>query len=346
MTDVAARCGVSYQTVSRVINGMPEVAEATRNRVLQAIDQLGYRPNMTARHLVSRRSTVLGHVSFATGLYGPSQTMVNVEEAAKEAGYSVMFAGIAEENVDEIRRAVNELYAHRIAGILIHLPLEIDLSMLRDLCQNVPLVAMDSDLGFKTSAVLVQQKAGSRLATQHLIDLGHRQIACLRASLAWRAARLRYQGWLLALKGAGLDPGPCVEADWSSQGGYEAARDLIKNHRGHFTALVVANDQMALGAIRAFTEAGLAVPHEISIVGFDDIPEAGFFLPPLTTVRQDFIRIGKLGVQCLLEAIRSGSHDFRTYTVAPTLVERASTARPKKKPHRLTRAKNGTANHR
>jgi DNA-binding LacI/PurR family transcriptional regulator len=345
MTDVAARCGVSYQTVSRVINEMPEVAEATRTRVLRVIEQLGYRPNMTARHLVSRRSTVLGHVSFATGLYGPSQTMVNVEEAAKEAGYSVMFAGIAEENVGEIRRAVNELYAHRVAGILIHLPLEIDLSMLRDVCQNVPLVAMDSDLGFKTSAVLFQQKSGSRLATQHLIDLGHRQIGCLRASLAWRAARLRHQGWLLALKAPRLTPGPCVEADWSAQGGYQAARDLTRKHWGQFTALVVANDQMALGAIRAFQEEGISVPHDISIVGFDDIPEAGFFLPPLTTIRQDFTRIGKLGVQCLLEQIRSDSRNTRTYTVVPTLIKRASTAPPKKKALRLARAKNGSLDH-
>lgn len=326
MTDVAARCGVSYQTVSRVINNMPEVAEDTRARVLKAVQELGYRPNMTARHLVSRRSTVLGHVSFATGLYGPSQTMLNVEEAAKDAGYSVMFAGIAEENVDEIRRAVNELCAHRVAGILIHLPLEIDLSMLRNLCQNVPLVAMDSDLGFKTSAVLVKQKSGSRMATQHLIDLGHRQIACLRASLAYRAARLRYQGWLSTLKAAELNPGPCVEADWSSRGGFEAARELIKNHWGKFTALVVANDQMALGAIRAFREAGASIPDEISIVGFDDIPESGFFLPPLTTVQQDFVKIGKLGVQCLLEQIGSGGAGLRTYTVVPTFIERASTA--------------------
>src|SRR5260370_9589080 len=184
MTDVAARCGVSYQTVSRVINEMPEVGEATRTRVLRAIEQLGYRANMTGRHLVSRRSTVLGHVSFATGLYGPSQTMVNVEEAAKEAGYSVMFAGIAEENVDEIRRAVNELYAHRVAGILIHLPLEIDLTILRDVCQNVPLVAMDSDLGFKTSAVVFPQKSGVGVAAPHPLDPWERAIPRLRRSLA------------------------------------------------------------------------------------------------------------------------------------------------------------------
>ena len=346
MTDVAARCGVSYQTVSRVINQMPEVAEATRDRVLRVISQLGYRPNMTARHLVSRRSTILGHISFPIGLFGPSQTLVNVEESANQAGYSVMFSGIVEPNISEISRAVNELCAHRVAGILVYLPLEMDLSMLRDLCQNIPVVAMDSDLNFKTGAVLVQQKNGSRIATDHLIGLGHQQIACIRASHAWRPGRLRYQGWLSALKEAGLDPGPCVEGDWSPQSGFRAAQRLIKEHWGQFTGVVVANDQMALGAIRAFHEAGISVPDDISIVGFDDIPESGYFLPPLTTICQDFPRIGKLGIQCLLEEIRSGSRGPRTYVVVPTLVQRASTAAPKKKSQRPARTKNGSLNNR
>jgi DNA-binding LacI/PurR family transcriptional regulator len=346
MTDVAARCGVSYQTVSRVINEMPEVAESTRSRVLRAIEQLGYRPNMTARQLVSRRSTILGHISYPIGLYGPSQTLVNIEESANQAGYRVMFSGIVEPKISEISRAVNELCAHRVAGILVYLPLEMDLSVLRDLCQNIPLVAMDSDLNFKTGAVMVQQKNGSRIATEHLINLGHRQIAHIRAPLAWRPGRLRYQGWLSALKEARLDPGPCVDGDWSPQSGFQAAQSLIKNHWGQFTALVVANDQMALGAIRAFHEAGISVPNDLSIVGFDDIPEAGYFFPPLTTILQDFPRIGKLGIQCLLEEIHSGSRGPRTYTVVPTLVQRASTARPRKKSERLARSKNGDLNHR
>jgi DNA-binding LacI/PurR family transcriptional regulator len=217
---------------------------------------------------------------------------------------------------------------------------------LRDLCQNIPVVAMDSDLNFKTGAVLVQQKNGSRIATDHLIGLGHQQIACIRASQAWRPGRLRYQGWLSALKEAGLDPGPCVEGDWSPQSGFRAAQSLIKDHRGQFTGLVVANDQMALGAIRAFHEAGIAVPDDISIVGFDDIPESGYLLPPLTTICQDFPRIGKLGIQCLLEEIRSGSRGPRTYVVVPALVQRASTAAPKKKSQRPARRKNGSLNHR
>lgn len=127
--DVAAQSGVSYQTVSRVINEMPDVADATRQRVTKVLDRLGYRPNLTARHLVSRRSTVIGVVTFATGLYGPSQIVLNVERAARANGYNIMFAGIPEENVEEIHRAVDTLCAHRVAGILMHLPLEIDLRL-------------------------------------------------------------------------------------------------------------------------------------------------------------------------------------------------------------------------
>ena len=328
MTDVAARCGVSYQTVSRVINEMPEVADATRTRVRRAIEQLGYRPNMTARHLVSRRSTVLGHVSFAIGLYGPSQTMVNVEESAKQAGYRVMFSGVVDPNINEISRAVNELCSHRLAGILIYLPLEIDLSVLRSLCQNIPVVAMDSDLNFKTTAVMVQQKSGSRIATEHLINLGHRRIACIRASQAWRPGRLRYQGWLSALKEARMIPGPCIEGDWSPLSGFQAAQTLIKDHWGEFTALVVANDQMALGAIRAFHEAGISVPDDISVVGFDDIPEAPYFTPPLTTVRQDFIEVGSRSLLALVRAIETGERAALTSKIPTELIVRASTAVP------------------
>jgi DNA-binding LacI/PurR family transcriptional regulator len=330
--DVAAQSGVSYQTVSRVINEMPDVADATRQRVTKVLDRLGYRPNLTARHLVSRRSTVIGVVTFATGLYGPSQIVLNVERAARANGYNIMFAGIPEENVEEIHRAVDTLCAHRVAGILMHLPLEIDLRRLRDVCKTVPVVAIDSDFGFEVPSVFVQQEKASRMLTKHLIDLGHKQIAYLRAPVVWRASRLRYQGWLKALKAARLKPGPCIEGDWSSRGGFEATLELIKHHKNRFTALVAANDQMALGAIRAFEENGLQVPRDVSIVGFDDIPEAAFFRPPLTTVKQDFDAVGKLGVRCLIDQFNNETPpSTQTNTVRPIFFERASTAKPRRK---------------
>ena len=245
MTDVAALSGVSYQTVSRVVNGMPDVADTTRERVLKVMSEVGYRPNVTARQLVSQRSSVVGVVTFGAGLYGPTQIMVNLEQSVKELGWSVMFCGIAEESVNEIRRAANELCSHHVAGVLIHLPLEIDLQHLKDVCRNLPLVAIDSDFGFKAHSVFVNQEEGSRLVTRHLISLGHTRIAYLRAPLIWRAARLRFRGFLKELEFAHLRTGPIIEADWSARGGFEATRELISARPKEFTALLAANEANA-----------------------------------------------------------------------------------------------------
>src|SRR5260370_24900204 len=239
LNDVAARCGVSYQTVSRVINGAPDVASATRLRILKAVNDLGYRPNMAARHLVSRRSTVVGLVTFGTTLYGPSQIMINVEEAAKAAGYSVMFAGLKQVNVEEIRRAVNKLCAYQVAGILMHLPLEIDLRILQELCRNIPFVALVADFGFLAHSSLVHQDRASSMATNYLINLGHREIAYLRAPLLWRAGRLRDQGWLVAPKRAPFFPRPPPGSRWASAAGFLATLAFLKNNPGQIIPLVV-----------------------------------------------------------------------------------------------------------
>jgi DNA-binding LacI/PurR family transcriptional regulator len=250
--------------------------------------------------------------------------MVSIEQAAKEMGFSVMFTGIAEESVDEIRRAVTELCSHQVRGVLIHLPIEIGLSHLEKVCRDIHLVAVDSDFGFKTTSVFVNQELGSRLATRHLIELGHRRIGFLGAPLIWRAAKLRYEGWCKELTARRLVPGARFEADWSAAGGFSVTRDFIIKRRQEISALVVANDQMAIGAIRAFEEQGIRVPDEISIVGFDDIPEAGFIRPPLTTIKQDFAKLGRLSVQCLADQLNGKV--WRDRTIRPKLIERNTTA--------------------
>jgi LacI family transcriptional regulator len=275
--------------------------------------------------LVSRRSSVVGVVSFATRLNGPTQIMVSIEQAVKEIGYSVMFTGIAEESVNEIRRAVTELCSHQVQGVLIHLPIEIELRHLEEVCRDVPLVAVDSDFGFKTPSVFVNQELGSRLATRHLIELGHREIGFLGAPLIWRAARLRYDGWCKELEANRLEPGPVFESDWSAEGGFYATIENVCKRPGRISALVVANDQMALGAIRALEENGIHVPADISVVGFDDIPESGFIRPPLTTIRQDFTALGKLSVRCLIDQLNGTV--WRNRTITPTLIKRATTTR-------------------
>ena len=336
--DVAARSGVSYQTVSRVINKMPDVAPETRLRVQQVMAELGYRPNMTARQLVSQRSIVIGFVTWATSMYGPAQIMINVERAAREAGYSLMFAGVTEASVETIRRSVAKLCAHQVAGIVMHVPFELDLHAVRQVSANVPLVAADCDLGFEAPSVLVQQERGAWMATQHLISLGHTKIAYLRGTRVWRVSRLRYEGWLRAMEEAGYPPGPCVEGDWSARSGFEAGLGLIEHHRGQFTALAVANDQMALGAIQAFERRGLRVPKDVSVIGFDDLAEAEFFSPPLSTVHHDLASIGTLSVRCLIDQLNGMPSARSLYTIEPTLVPRRSTSAPGRRQRALKAA--------
>jgi DNA-binding LacI/PurR family transcriptional regulator len=323
MKNVAALSGVSYQTVSRVINGMPDVSDQTRKRVQKVMKKVGFRPNMTARQLRSRRSTTVGLVTFATGYYGPSQVLTNSEQCVKELGFGFMFSGIVEESIDEIRRAVDELCAYQVCGILIHLPLQVDLRDLRDLSRNVPFIAVDSDFGFNAPSVIIDNEMGSRIATRHLIERNHEKIAYLQGPPGWRASKLRYQGWQKELKAARLEQGPVLQGDWSAGSGYEATKKMVAKSWGKFTAVIVANDQMALGAIRAFQESGIRIPEDISIVGFDDIPEAGFFGPPLSTMKQDFAALGKLSVHCLVEHLNGGQSG--TYKIQPTFIERKST---------------------
>ncbi len=324
--DVAALTGVSYQTVSRVINGMPEVSPATRTRVQQVLAEVGFRPNLTARQLAGKRSTTVGLVTFATNFYGPSQIMVNSEQASKELGLTFMFSGVVEQSTRDIRRAVDDLCAHQVCGILIHLPWEVNLRDLQDVCRNVPIVAVDSEFGFECPSVFINQELGSRKATRHLLRLGHKKIAHLRGPVLWRAARLRYLGWQKELKAARLPLGPVVDGDWTAESGFKAAQELISNHWGKFTAVVVANDQMALGAIRAFEENWVSIPQKISLVGFDDIPESGYFRPPLSTIKQDFAALGRRSIQCLMAHVNQSSVTSPSRPIQPIFIERASTA--------------------
>ncbi len=328
--DVAALSGVSYQTVSRVVNSLPDVAKPTRERVLRAMVDLGYRPNLNARQLVRQRSTVIGVVTFATGLTGPTQILINIEQVARNLDFSVMFCGILEESDEEITRAVDKLCSYQVVGILIHLPLEVNLNHLRDLCRNVPIVAVDSDFGFAAPSAFVHQQLGSQRATRHLLELGHRRMSYIRAPLIWRAAHLRFQGWQKELKKHRLSPGPIGDGDWSAASGFDAANRLLIDSWGKFTCVVAANDQMALGAIRAFEEKGVQIPADISVVGFDDLAEAAYLRPPLTTVRQDFRRLAVLSVDQLIAQLNGGPFSEKAPVIRPELIIRQTTRAPRR----------------
>ncbi len=327
LNDVALHSGVSYQTVSRVVNNHPHVAKETRARVLSAIQKLGYRPNRAARSLVTRRSSTIGVVSFGTTYYGPAQMVTNIEGAVKARGYSLTPVTIAELTLEALQSAVQELRSRSVDGIIMITPvLDLNLAHISGLCADIPFVMIDITLGAAVPSVVIDQRHGAKLATQHLIGLGHRRIGEISGPLNWCDAKLRHEGWLATLHEAGLKPGPSVESDWTAAGGYEAAHRLLEAGF-ELSALVIGNDQMALGAMRALREHGLRVPEDVSVVGFDDVPEAAYFEPPLTTVRQDFRVLGKRSIDYLIRLIDKPDLPPHQSVLQPVLVERSSTRR-------------------
>jgi DNA-binding LacI/PurR family transcriptional regulator len=324
MADVAKLAGVSHQTVSRVLHDSPHVRSDTRERVLEAMRKLEYRPNTVARALVMGRSHTLGVVAMDTTLYGPASTLFGIERAAHDAGYFVSIISLRSLDRASVLSAVERLRDQGVDGIVVTAPQESAAHAVLHLPGNVPIVAVEAGPEDAVPLVAVDQIVGARAATQHLLDLGHRTVWHVSGPSDWLEAQDRVDGWRSTLEQAGAAPPPVLVGDWSAQSGYELGQRLAVTPG--VSAVFVANDQMALGVLRSLNEAGRRVPDEISIVGFDDIPEAAYFSPPLTTVRQDFNEMGRLSLHVLLEQIEGGIVSSARTTVAPELVVRASTA--------------------
>jgi DNA-binding LacI/PurR family transcriptional regulator len=328
MTDVAKLAGVSHQTVSRVINGSPQVRPETRERVLLAMQELDYRPNSAARALVTGRSQTLGVVSFDTTLYGPASTLYAIERAAHDAGYFIMTVSLEALDRDSVLSAVERLRLQGVDGILLIAPLKAAGDALLALPRDVPLVAVEAGPAEVLPVVAVDQFAGAVLATRHLLELGHPTVVHIAGPPDFLEADLRTDGWRSTLEAAGAEVPPVLVGDWSPRSGYELGRQLLE--RGPVSAVFVANDQMALGVLRALHEAGSEIPREVSVVGFDDIPEAQYYTPPLTTVRQEFREIGSRSLRLMLELIESERDGGppAPAMVTPELILRSSTAPP------------------
>lgn len=325
MSDVARLAGVSHQTVSRVLNNHPSVRDETRDRVLRAIRQLDYRPNALARGLAGRRLRVIGVVSFDTILYGPAATLLGVERAARRAGYGITIVALEELDRVAVADAVSRLAEQAVAGVVLIAPLLTAAAALNRLPTGVPAVVVESDAAGNLPTFSVDQVAGARLAVEHLLELGHETVWHVSGPRDWLEARDRVDGWRQVLDGAGRRVPPPIDGDWSPQSGYEAGHHLAG--RPDVTAVFCANDQQALGMLRALHEHGVRVPEDVSVVGFDDIPEAGYMSPPLTTVRQDFDEVGHRCLAALLDMLDADDPPPPSHPrVAPTLVVRASTA--------------------
>jgi len=326
--DVAALAGVSAQTVSRVANGLTNVDEQTRERVLTAMRILGYHRNSAARALTLGRFHMLGVISFDLSAHGNARTLAAISQAAQAAGYAVNIAAVQKQTEDAVQEAFSQLTGQAVDGVVVIEAQILDRQGLH-LTAGVPVVVADGDPEHPFASVDNNQAAGASDATRHLLDLGHRSVWHVGGPQDSYSARHRAAAWHSTLKEAGAVVPPLQLGDWTADSGYRLGRELAA--RADVTAVFAANDHMALGVMRAMHEAGRSIPGDVSVVGFDDVPESAFYLPPLTTVHQDFEEIGRQCVSLLLEQIHGTADSVkRLVSVPPRLVVRQSTgpARP------------------
>ncbi|MEW1848225.1 LacI family DNA-binding transcriptional regulator [Nonomuraea angiospora] len=300
-TDVAALAGVSQKTVSRVLNGEPYVSEEVRERVLAAARELGYRRNTAARALHLGRFHRIGVASIGSSLYGPSSLLVALERQAREIGYAVAVAYAGEGA--GVTSAVESLLTQGVDAIVVSDPIDDPIDGGKELRvdADVPVLSFRPIPGPRVVVTGVSGVEAGRQATEHLLGLGHATVWHVAGPHRWPAARDRARGWREALAAAGAPEPPAQEGDWSPASGYAAGRALAADPR--VTAVFAANDDMAIGVLRALAEAGRAVPEEVSVVGMDDIPAAAYLSPPLTTIRQDFEAIARHGLALLAAEI-------------------------------------------
>ncbi|AZI59556.1 LacI family transcriptional regulator [Nakamurella antarctica] len=327
MHDVARVAGVSHQTVSRVLNDHPNVRRETKERVQQAIVELGYRRNTAARTLVTNRSGVIGVVTPRSVLYGPTSTLIAVEAAAREAGFFVSLVSVDESGQALLSNVFEHFMDQGVDAMVVIAPSVALLAAAEAASTRCPMVLISADVAscktFHTASV--DNEDGARKLTKHLIDLGHRDIVHLAGPTAFMESRARIRGWSAELTSAGLPADRIFDGDWTAGRGYEVGGLLLKERLP--TAVFAANDQMALGLIRAFTEAGIAMPEQVSVVGFDDIAAAAYLSPPLTTLRQDFELLGRRCIQ-MLTALMAGQA-VANEVISPEMVIRDSTAPPR-----------------
>lgn len=319
MADVAAVAGVSGQTVSRVVNGSPRVDPDTRRRVERAMAELDYRPHRAARALRTGRTDTIGLVVSTLATVGNSRMLQAIAAAAAGRGFALTV--VTASGRDAVAQGFTRLHEQGVDGAIV-LNEATALARAVEVPRSLALVVVDSPPDDRYVVVQTDHAAGARAATAHLLALGHRVVHHLAGPAESYAAAERERGWRDALTAAGAPTPEPLRGDWSSASGHAAVAGLPSEA----TALFAANDQMALGALRALADAGRVVPAAVSVVGFDDVADAAQYRPPLTTVRQDFDALGAAAVEALVAAI--GRDRSAAVALTPTLVERASTAAP------------------
>ena len=323
MADVAARAGVSHQTVSRVINKVSGVRPETADRVLAAIADLGYRPNQLARLLASSRSRMIGVATWGTGLHGPQQVLLALDAAARSAGYRITVSTLHELTEEDTHQAVEELMQLGVEAVVLIIPHETVLKFATEVELGVPTLVLEGDLSQTPLTAGVDNVQGGQLATRHLLAMGHPTVVHVAGPPGWAESRARVDGWRMELEAWGR-PVPPLRwgGDWSAHSGYQAGVSLARDPDA--TAIFAANDQMAMGVIAALRDAGRRVPEDVSVVGFDDIPFSAYTTPPLTTSSVAATELGGLAWDRIWDLLngRTPGPDER---LVPRVVVRGST---------------------
>lgn len=327
MVDVARAAGVSQKTVSRVVNRAPHVRPEVRDRVLAAIELLAYRPNAAARALVTQRTHVIGLLAVGLPLFGPAHRVFSLEQAARRRGYELALASLPDMSPIGIRAAIQGLLARGVEGIILEVPnhlVEVDEASLG----GIPIATSVGRIpGVRRQTVVdtLQTEMG-RLATEHLLGLGHDTVFHIAGPVEWDVSRQRREGWSAALSAAGCREPEVLQGDWSARSGYVLGRQLAA--QAEVTAVFTANDSQAMGVMRAMTEAGRAIPGDVSVIGNDDVPEAEFLMIPLTTLRSDQEAISDRVLLGLVALIEDREPEAPGSPISRELVVRSSTAPP------------------
>ena len=325
MLDVADLSGVSYQTVSRVINHHPYVSEETRKRVQEAIDALGYRPSKAAIKLRAKSSRTIAIILYGGWFYGPVQIALNVEMAARTSGFDVILANVTETE-QQVVEALKHVKDWAVDGIALIIPAQgLEQNEILAICGDIPVVHIDSRPATNLASVRSDDAAGTEQIVEHLISLGHTRFCEISGPMNWYGAQTRHKACVRVFQSYGIEPPVHIEGNWTTPGGYQATRRLLEQGTS-FTAVIAANDSMALGALYALHQSGRSVPEDVSVVGYDDIPEAAYYIPPLTTVRNNYIQLGALGFEYLMQLMDDPDAPAVQKTVPHKLIVRESTS--------------------
>lgn len=321
--DVARAAGVSHQTVSRFVKGQTNIRPEVRDRVARAVDELGYRPNLSARALATSRSHRIGALVYEIVEVGPNKIMQGAVTRARQAGYILDLVSLDPNDDDAIEQSIALINQADLAGLMVFAPTARVISALEKVHFTVPVYVEADDAGYP-SGEANWNGIGAELLVDHLAALGHRRFFHVKGPADWFAARARSDGYLQALARRGLVSVGESEAGWSASAGYDAAMRMPLD--AGITAVIASNDQTALGVIAALSKRGVRVPHDVSVVGFDDIPEARFYRPALTSVRLDFAAQGRAAMDRMFRMLPSAPPAADPAAAAPRLIARESSA--------------------